>query len=120
MTAGEELAAEFDEFDLDLAFGELGGPQDIVLYLPTGRDIPNETCNTQNATCPNTCHATCPATCPNTCHATCPNTCRATCPDTCRATCPETCGATCQETCGVCQTFANTHCFTCRSNCHEP
>ncbi|MFG1817789.1 hypothetical protein ACGFIF_28795 [Kribbella sp. NPDC049174] len=122
MSAGEDVAAVarpwsawpvadssdggLDEFDLDLVFGELD-QHDIALYLPTGREIPGETCNTNNATCPNTCHATCP------------DTCRATCPNTCRATCPETCRATCRETCHH-PTQANTHCFTCRSGCVEP
>jgi hypothetical protein len=111
MSAGDEA---FDEFDLDLVFGELD-QHGVVLYLPTGREIPGETCNTNNATCPDTCHATCP----DTCRATCPDTCRATCPDTCRATCRDTCRATCRETCHH-PTNANTHCFTCRSGCQEP
>ena len=111
----EDRRVDLDEFDLDLAWGELDPHGGLELYLPTGREIPGETCNTNNATCPNTCHATCPDTCPNTCAATCPNTCRATCPNTCRATCEATCRATCD-----CQTQAQTHCFTCRSGCQRP
>jgi len=106
-----DIRTGVDEFDLDLAWGELSPHGGLELYLPTGREIPGETCNTNNATCPNTCHATCPATCANTCGTTCPNTCEAT----CRATCFETCGRTCD-----CATNTQTHCFTCRSGCQEP
>jgi hypothetical protein len=103
-----------DDFDLDLRWGELTSGDGIELYLPTAREIPGETCDTHNATCPNTCHATCPATCANTC----PDTCRNTCAATCRPTCRATCARTCRETCGP--TNAQTHCFTCRSGCREP
>jgi hypothetical protein len=106
---------DLDEFDLDLAWGELSPHGGIELYLPTGREVPGETCDTHNPTCPNTCHATCPNTCPNTCPATCGATCQATCPATCKATCEATCRHTCD-----CQTEAQTHCFTCRSGCHTP
>ena len=111
----EDGGVELDEFDLDLAWGELqaygGGDLPLELYLPTGRDIPGETCDTHNPTCPDTCHPTCP----DTCRATCAATCRAICPDTCRATCQDTCGRTCD-----CVTEAQTHCFTCRSGCERP
>ncbi|MEV0825091.1 hypothetical protein [Nonomuraea rubra] len=93
---------DLDEFDLDLAWGELGPHSAVELYLPTGREIPGETCNTNNATCPDTCRPTCPATC------------RATCPDTCRGTCR----ATCERTCIRCPTELGTHCPTCR--CEQP
>ena len=109
----ELLEEPLDEFDLDIRWGELGPAGSWDAYLPTAREAPGETCDSNAATCPNTCHATCPATCPNTCHATCPDTCRATCPDTCARTCDEigSCGA------GTC---AGTHCFTCRSGCERP
>jgi hypothetical protein len=119
---------EPDEFDLDLSWGELDPHGGVELYLPTGQEVPNETCDSHNPTCPHTCHATCPATCqgtcPDTCRATCQATCRATCPATCRATChatcQDTCEATCRPTCEFCQTNAGTHCFTCRSGCQTP
>lgn len=111
----EDEDVGFDEFDLDLAWGDLDPLGRVDLYLPTGREIPGETCDTHNATCPNTCHGTCPATCANTCDATCPHTCQNTCHNTCRATCEATCRVTCD-----CQTNAQTHCFTCRSGCQEP
>jgi hypothetical protein len=98
-------AAEMDEFDLDLAWGELAPYGGVELYLPTGREVPGETCDTHNPTCPQTCHPTCPHTCPDTCQNTCPRTCQDTCPHTC------------PETCHPCVTVAQTHCFTCASGC---
>ena len=98
----------FDEFDLDVRWGELDQAGTLTGYLPTVGEQPGETCDTHAATCPATCHATCPATC----QATCPATCHATCADTCHATCAEfdSCGGTC----------AGTHCPTCQPNCHRP
>ncbi|WP_139306904.1 hypothetical protein [Modestobacter sp. DSM 44400] len=115
-------AGPADDFDLDLRWGELTSGDGVELYLPTGRDVPGETCDTHNPTCPDTCHATCPATCvntcPDTCRNTCANTCRNTCGNTCRVTCANTCAHTCRD--DFCQTNAQTHCFTCRSGCREP
>ena len=98
-----------DEFDLDLRWTPAGTATDELMYLPTARDQPGETCDTHAATCADTCKGTCP----NTCHGTCPATCHATCQDTCRATCQDTCHLTCEGTC------TQTHLFTCRSGC-EP
>ena len=100
-----------DDFDLDLQWGELTRDEGIGLYLPTAREVPGETCDTHNATCPDTCHATCP----DTCHGTCPATCRDTCPATCRNTCPATCRRTCD-----CHTQVGTHCISCRDRCQPP
>jgi hypothetical protein len=90
-----------DEFDLDIRWGELGPAACWDAYLPTAREAPGETCDSNAATCPDTCHATCP--------------------DTCRATCQDTCARTCDEigSCGA-GTCAGTHCFTCRSGCERP
>ncbi|NYH85415.1 hypothetical protein SAMN05421678_12926 [Actinopolymorpha cephalotaxi] len=123
---------EVDEFDIDVRFGEVTGGRvlpgpflpldaqtDGAGCLPTGGKGAGGTCNTADNTCQGTCAGlnTCPQTqCGNTCAVTCGNTCAAT----CRDTCVNTCADTCEDTCGVCATFAQTHCFTCRSGCREP
>ena len=56
MTASDEhVWVDADEFDLDLAWGELDPHGGLDLYSPTTREIPGETCDTNNATCRATC-----------------------------------------------------------------
>lgn len=83
---GDVLPVPFDEFDLDIRWGELDRAGTWTSYLPTVGEQPGETCDTHAATCGGTCHATCHATCQATCHPTCPG--HATCADI------ESCGGT--------------------------
>jgi hypothetical protein len=105
---GAGVAADLDDFDLDPQWGELSPYGTLEQYLPTGNEVPGETCDS---------HA---PTCPATCRPTCPDTCRRTCPDTCRDTCEDTCRRTCPDTCRPCQTEAHGHCPTEQPRCRLP
>ena len=60
----EDEDVGLDEFDLDLAWGDLDPQGGLELYLPTGREIPGETCDTQMGVCR---AATAGDVCPHVC-----------------------------------------------------
>ena len=75
---GDVLPDPFDEFDLDIRWGELDQASTWTGYLPTLGEQPGETCNTHGETCGDTCGRTCDdiVSCPATCAQTHCHTCR--------------------------------------------